>query len=281
MIDLGHGPPLILIPGLQGRWEWLRPAVEALSESFRVLSFTLAGDRGSDQPLDEQLGFDGYIAQVDGVLDRAGIASATICGVSYGSLIALRYAALRPHRTRQLVLASALPPDYRPDARYRFYARAPRLLLPVFFLESSRRVSPELRAALPRWRDRLRLGLTHAGRVLAAPISPVHMRARMERLHDVDFAGAAGLVQAPALLITGEPGLDRTVPVELSRRYLQALPGIEHVVLDRTGHMGTITRPREFAALVADFVHRNGRPSSPSPVGGALDVPPIPFMGER
>ena len=31
IIDRGSGPPLVLIPGLQGRWEYLRPAVDALS----------------------------------------------------------------------------------------------------------------------------------------------------------------------------------------------------------------------------------------------------------
>ena len=190
------------------------------------------------------------------MLDEAGVDAATICGVSYGSLIALRYAALRPRRTRHLVLASALPPDYEPDARYRFYARAPWLLLPLFVVESSHRVSPEVRAALPRWRDRLRVGLAQAARVLAAPASPMHMRDRIERLRDVDFRATVRQVQASALLLTGEPGLDRTVPVDLSRRYLDALPGIEHVVLERTGHLGTITRPREFADVIDRFVRR-------------------------
>ena len=51
MIDIGTGPPLVLIPGLQGRWEWMRPAVDALARRFRVLTFSLAGDNGSDTPL--------------------------------------------------------------------------------------------------------------------------------------------------------------------------------------------------------------------------------------
>jgi hypothetical protein len=31
VIDVGHGPPLVLVPGIQGRWEYLRPAIEALA----------------------------------------------------------------------------------------------------------------------------------------------------------------------------------------------------------------------------------------------------------
>ena len=132
MIDVGSGPPLVLVPGIQARWEWMRPAVQALSKHFRVLSFTLAGEPSSRRRFDPRLGFQNYIAQLDEVLDGAGLAAATMCGLSYGGLIALRYAAARPDRVDRLVLVSALAPSFVPDERVRFYARAPRLLLPVF-----------------------------------------------------------------------------------------------------------------------------------------------------
>jgi hypothetical protein len=44
IVDRGSGPPLVLIPGLQGRWEYLRPAVDALSVFFRVLTFSLGSE---------------------------------------------------------------------------------------------------------------------------------------------------------------------------------------------------------------------------------------------
>lgn len=254
MIDLGSGPPLVLVPGLQGRWEWMYPAVEALSRSFRVLSFTLAGDWSSRQRFEDRLGFDNFVVQIDRVLEEKGLRSAIVCGVSYGGLIALRYAARRPERVRTLVLASALPPDFVPDERYHFYKRAPMLLFPVFLAGSTRRVSPEIRAALPGWRERLEVSVRHGWRVLAAPTSPLHMRRRMELLADQDFEADARNVQAPTLLLTGEPGLDRTVPVELSLHYTECIPGCRHVVLDRTGHLGTVTRPDGFAASIKTFV---------------------------
>ena len=45
VIDRGHGTPLVLVPGIQGRWEYMRPAVDALAERFRVVTFDLCGDR--------------------------------------------------------------------------------------------------------------------------------------------------------------------------------------------------------------------------------------------
>ena len=78
-------------------------------------------------------------------------------------------------------------------------------------------------------------------------------------------------MRAPALAITGEPGLDRTVPVDLTRRYLDCLPGTEHVVLDRTGHMGTVTRPAAFASLVASFIARTAERAIVARLTGWLD----------
>lgn len=256
MIDLGHGPPLVLVPGLQARWEWMRPTVLALARHFRVLAFTLAGERTSGHAFDPRLGFDNFVVQIDRVLEEAGVPSAVVCGVSYGGLVALRYAGLRPHRVRELVLASALAPSFVPDERVRFYSRAPRLLLPVFCVDACRRGSIEIRAALPGWRERLRFSAGQGGRMLAAPVSPRMMLERIRLLADVDFQATARRVSAPALIVTGEAGLDRVVPVEHTREYLRILPGAEAATLDRTGHLGTVTRPLAFTGIVRDFVTR-------------------------
>ena len=61
-------------------------------------------------------------------------------------------------------------------------------------------------------------------------------------------------MKAPALLVTGEPGLDRVVPVDVSRRYLDDLDRAEHVVLKRTGHLGVVTRPEAFAGVLERFM---------------------------
>ena len=42
MIDRGSGRPIVLIPGIQGRWEYLAGTVNALARSHRVLTFSLS-----------------------------------------------------------------------------------------------------------------------------------------------------------------------------------------------------------------------------------------------
>jgi len=61
-------------------------------------------------------------------------------------------------------------------------------------------------------------------------------------------------VAAPTLVVTGEAGLDRVVPVESTATYLQFIAGARSFVLERTGHFGTITRPELFADIVYEFV---------------------------
>jgi hypothetical protein len=48
----GSGPPLVLIPRLEGRWEYMRAAADALARSFRVVTFSLAGEPSSGVALD-------------------------------------------------------------------------------------------------------------------------------------------------------------------------------------------------------------------------------------
>ena len=70
LIDLGHGAPVVLIPGIQGRWEWMKPTVEALAAQCRVLTFSLADEPTAGADI-EAPGFDAYVAQVRQALDQA------------------------------------------------------------------------------------------------------------------------------------------------------------------------------------------------------------------
>ena len=104
MMDEGTGPPVIVIPGIQGRWEWMMPALRELRRSCRAISYSLCGDRGSGVDRDPALGFENYMRQLDAVFEKTGVSRAALCGVSYGGFIAFRYAATRPERVSALVL---------------------------------------------------------------------------------------------------------------------------------------------------------------------------------
>ena len=254
IIDRGNGPALIVVPGVQGRWEYMRPAVEALSAYFRVLTFSLdAGD------------LDGYAQQVAEVLSRKGIDRAAICGVSFGGLVAVRFAAQNPARCTALILASTPRPAFRLRRRHQIYVRAPWVFFPIFIAESPLRLRPEIRAAIPDPSARRRFALRGLRTLLSAPVSVSRMAARARLIASVDLGPDCERIVAPTLVVTGERHLDHVVPVEGSSEYLRMIPNARSAVLEQTGHLGSITRPDAFATMIRDFV----RASDPSRLAGA------------
>ena len=257
MFDRGSGPSLIVIPGVQGRWEWMYPALEALSRTCRTISYTLCGDFGSGFRLDRELGFENYMRQLDALIERTGVHRFALCGVSYGGWIALRYAAAHPERVSALILVSAPAPGWSPSARQESYISRPWLAAPVFVLAAPLRAWPEIRAALPSWRRRIAFAARQGLRVLSAPMNPSLMAGRVKQEQALDFCADCGRVRAATLIVTGEEELDPVVPVHVTVRYLTLIPGSRYERMDGTGHLGLVTQPDRFAGLVSEFVHAN------------------------
>ena len=253
MIDLGDGTPIVIVPGIQGRWEWMTPTIDALASTGRVVSGSLCGEPNSEVRLLSSMGFDVHVTLLDHWFDRAGLGQVTLCGVSYGGWVALRYAAVRPERVRALVLASAPGPGFAPDARQQRYIRTPNLTLPLFVLTSRERMRREVKAAFPDVRDRFHFVRSQLACMARAPISPSLMARRMRLALQEDFAADARRITAPTLIVTGERGLDRVVPVESTREYLALVPQASATVLAHSGHIGCVTRAAAFAGIIRDF----------------------------
>jgi pimeloyl-ACP methyl ester carboxylesterase len=250
LISLGQGPPLVVIPGIQGRWEWMRPSIDALAATHRVLTFSL-GEVGNDGDW-----FNAWERYIDEALDRLGLPAVALVGVSFGGLIALRYAARRPERVRALVLVSTPAPDHVLDAQRAAYVRRPRSSAPLFAWRGLRRLLPELRKAHPELPARLRTLGAHLGRIVRYPPSPARMAAWVHAWDAARDELCRQRVAAPTLLITGEPTLDRVVQAASTLRYLDLIPGAQHATIRDTGHLGVVVRPGEFARIVTEFLER-------------------------
>jgi pimeloyl-ACP methyl ester carboxylesterase len=253
IIDRGSGIPIVVVPGVQGRWEYFAPAIEALARSFRVITFSLCGELGCPR-LDRSRGIDNFTDQIAAALDSRGIERAIICGVSFGGVAALRFAAQRPERTAALVLVSTPGPGWHLKKRHRLYARFPWLFAPVFLAETPRRLRREIAQAIPGHGARLRFTWWQLQTIVRAPVMLGRMAKRAELLASVDFAGEASRVSAPTLVVSGEPGLDHVVAANTTSAYTKLIPTARGVTLARTGHVGCVTRPDSFAAIVREFV---------------------------
>ena len=237
--------PLVLIPGIQGRCEYMRPAADALSAYFRVLTFSLRGET-----------LDDYAAQVAQTLDEQHLERAIVCGVSFGGVVALRFAAFLPQRTQALVLASTPGPGWQLRPRHDIYARFPWIFGPLFLAETPWRLRGEMAVAFPDRRARRRFRRQALRTLVSAPVSFSQMAARARLIERFDVPAACATVSAPTLIVTGEPHLDHVVPVGGSSEYARLIAGARSAVLERTGHLGSVTRPDAFARLVRDFVER-------------------------
>jgi pimeloyl-ACP methyl ester carboxylesterase len=235
----------VLIPGIQGRWEYMRSTVDALARRFRVLTFSLAGGD-----------VESATAQTLAALNDARVDRAVVVGVSFGGVAALRFAANHPDRTLALVLASTPGPDWHLSERHDRYARHPWLGGPLLLAETPRRLQPEVRAALPSRAARRRFAIQAAKTFVTAPVSFTKMAGRARAMERADRAGDALRVSVPTLVITGEPALDHVVPAEGTSAYADRIRGAAYAMIPRTGHLGAMTRPDEFTTTIAAFVAR-------------------------
>ena len=125
---------------------------------------------------------------------RPGVERATICGISFGGFVALRYAAVRPARVEALVLASSPAPGWHPNPQQARWIARPWLSAPAFVASSPFRLWPEVRATYPRFAARIRFFARQGLRAAASPMIPGLMARRIREAERLDFR--SGLRQA-------------------------------------------------------------------------------------
>src|SRR5581483_1843906 len=132
--------------------------------------------------------------------DARGIDRAVICGISFGGVVALHFAAEHPDRTAALVLASTPGPTFHLRPRHATYARRPWLFAPLFVAEIPRRFRREFAAAIPDRSARVRFVLRMARTLLSAPVSFRRMGARARLIGALDCRDVCARVAAPTLV---------------------------------------------------------------------------------
>ena len=252
IIEQGSGAPLVLIPGIQGRWEYSLGVVEAMARFHRVITFSLRDERTGRGAVGSRM--DVFTAQVESALDRLQIRDAAVVGISFGGLVALRFAATRPSRTSALVMVSAPGPQWHLRPRHDMYARLPWLFGPLFLAESPWRLRQEVMAALPEWSARRRYLLEQLRTIVTAPASLPRMAARARLIASYDRVADCALVSAPTLIVQGDEALDHVTGSGGTADYARLIRNARLVRIERTGHLGSVTRAEDCAAIVHRFL---------------------------
>lgn len=253
-VDVGTGPPVVLVHGQGGAWQWWLRVIPTVARHARVIAIDLAGF-GASEPVAAGDVFSEQVATVIGVLDELRLARATIVGHSMGGLVSLKVACSHPGRVDGLMLIDSGSNIMGP-ARLRAILLGFRLFDWVFGFSAVPR-------AIARWRSLRTLFFALAvvdprciTRSLAGELVP-----RMAAPGFIAGMQAAGravgeatpeAVSAPALVLWGRK--DRIVPLSSGRQLAAAIPDARLVVLDDVAHCAMLEKPTETAALIAEFV---------------------------
>jgi pimeloyl-ACP methyl ester carboxylesterase len=94
--EWGRGQPLILIPGLAGGFDLLGPLARELARNYRVISYQLRGE-GDCFALRRRFDLRDLVEDLDEFVGWCGLERPIVCGVSFGGVLALEYAARFPY----------------------------------------------------------------------------------------------------------------------------------------------------------------------------------------
>lgn len=102
----GDRPPVLLLHGGPGLWDYLEPVARTLDPLTLVHRFDQRGCGGSGESAEHT--FDRYLADVEALREHWGHDDWVVVGHSFGATLALEYATRHPDRTRALVYLSGV-----------------------------------------------------------------------------------------------------------------------------------------------------------------------------
>ncbi|MDR7273718.1 bifunctional 3-oxoadipate enol-lactonase/4-carboxymuconolactone decarboxylase PcaDC [Catenuloplanes atrovinosus] len=237
-------PPLLLLNSLGSDLSMWEPQLPALSRRFRVIRCDTRGHGLSPVPpgdyaLDD-LGRDALA-----LLDRLGVASAHLVGLSLGGMVGMWLAAHAPERVRRLVLCCT----------------SARLGPPQGWAERARTVRAHGTGAVA---DAV------TGRWLTPAFAETHPDL-VRRLKDMiiktpaeGYAGACAAIEhmdqradlariaAPTLVIAGRD--DPATPPAHARLIADGIPGARLEVLPEAAHLASVERADAVTALLLDHL---------------------------
>jgi 3-oxoadipate enol-lactonase/4-carboxymuconolactone decarboxylase len=222
--------PVVLLAGSLGSTlEMWDPQVPALAQRFRVIRYDARGHGRSPVPAGPYA-LDDLVDDTVALLDRLGVATASVVGLSLGGMTALRLAAREPHRVDRLavlctsaLLGPASAWHERADTvrRQGVGAVAPAVV--------ERWFTDGLRAAHPEVIERMR------AMVAATPAEGY--AACCEAIAAMDLRRDLPAVSAPTLAIAGAQ--DPATPPEHLEAVAAAVPGARLLVLPRAAHLAS------------------------------------------
>lgn len=234
----GSGPPLILVPGLDGTGRLFYRQVPLLARDFRVATYALRDDAPDMPALVEDLA-----TVVRGLSDTGE--PAVVVGESFGGTLAMSFAIAHPELVRGLVVLNSFP-YFRPKYRLRLAVTALGVM-PWGVMGLVRRLTAFRLHSRYTHREELERFLRETGYTTRDGYV-----GRLRILQQFDVRSRLGDVKTPTLFLAADR--DHLVPsLEQGRFMVERVPRARLRVLEGHGHICLIAPNLDLGAIIADW----------------------------
>lgn len=236
----GAGPPLVLVPGMDGTGELFYRQVPLLARAYRVARYTLRDDAESMDVLVDDL------AEVVRAVSPGG-EPAVVVGESFGGAVALSFALARPDAVAALVVLNSFP-RFLPQVWLRL---AIVTLAAVPFPWQAMTIVRRLTAFRLHSRYTHRREIRRFLELTAATTRRAYL-ARLKILRRYDVRDHLPEIRVPTLFVASDR--DHLVPaVAQARSMARRVAGAKVHVLEGHGHICLIAPNVDLAAILREW----------------------------
>lgn len=243
--DRGEGPPLLLLHGLGATHEMWRPQIENFGATHRVIAPDVRGAGRSAELPGWTTILERQAEDLVALMDQLEIGRATLCGVSYGGVLAQRFALDHPERVKCLVVVDSFSNPRPPGASGLALLVASYLTVPLLLLPKGLYVG-----ALQRTYARWPLAREHMTRAVRSMRGYETMKIRLA-INRIDYTGELRGIGCPVLGVVGD---DNRLAVEMMRTFAGAAPGARLEVVEDSFDPTNLCQPEAFNALLEGFL---------------------------
>lgn len=242
-------PAVLFIHGFPFDHAMWRHQVEALSR-WECVAPDLRGAGVTDAPPDpEEYSMAAYARDLTTLLDKQGIESVVLCGLSMGGYIAFELLRQIPARVRAAILCNTKSAADTPEAKWGRSVLAEKAwslgtqavaeeLIPKVLGREARERQPQVVREVTQMMERQPV----AGIVGA-------LRALRER---PDSTSLLGTIRVPVMVIAGDD--DQITPAAGMRGMAHAIPDARFVLIAGAGHLTPLEQPATVNSALEDFL---------------------------
>jgi pimeloyl-ACP methyl ester carboxylesterase len=259
----GVGEPLVLIMGLGGGSSMWWRQVSFFSPEYHVIAYDSRGVGRTDNP-DIPYSMGMLVGDAAGLLEKLGVASAHIYGVSMGGMVAQELALRYPKLVSSLILGATtcggshalMPSQETLQKLFGIMTLSP---------DEAVRVSTSVTfsvAFIERHPARINEWLIKGAE---SPPSPMGFKRQAEAMAGFDTYDRLKQIRVPTLIMAGTA--DQLIPAENSRILASRIPNAKLVLFEGAGHGYLWEAEEEANRAVRDFLRQHLKTPIPGQKG--------------